>query len=496
MKEVDPAPLWGTAALEAKRRQIRDCAEEQAAQRDRHIERNAYFYRLVGSELRFLAGSAGRVLLVRCQTGKLIEYVDAEAVAAVDVSPAMVQRARERCPSAEVHEMDPELSLPTGPFDTVLIQDTPDMVDILAMLKNVRGVCHRHTRVIIYTYNHLWEPLVSLAEKWRWKTAKVEPNWLTPQDYENLLHLAGFEMLRLTRRVLLPFGMPGLGQLVNKYLTWLPGVNHLNLCHFFVARPVPEPLSARQFKISVIIPCKDEAGNVRSAVERMPQLGRETEIIFCDDKSTDGTPDEVRRLQAEYPDRNIRLVDGPAISKSRNVWTGFGAATGDILLILDADLTVMPEELPGFIEALVSGKGDFINGSRLVYPMQGQAMKFANMLGNRAFAMLFSYLIGSPVRDTLCGTKVLWRRDWLKIQAMIDTWGAEDRWGDYELLFGATKLNLRILDLPVHYQERMYGTTKMTRVFKNGLIMLRFCWAAFLKLKLPQIRRHPSVKTP
>jgi glycosyltransferase involved in cell wall biosynthesis len=330
---------------------------------------------------------------------------------------------------------------------------------------------------------------VSLAEKSNLKTRKVEPNWLSINDYQNLLRLAGFEMFRLSRRVLMPFNIPLVSHVINKYISWMPGINSLNLCHIFVARPIPDPQPASDFKISVIIPCKDERGNVRSAVERMPELGRETEIIFCDDKSTDGTADEVLLLQAEYPNKLIRLVEGPAISKSRNVWTGFAAATGDILLILDADLTVMPEELPLFVEALVSGKGDFINGSRLVYPMQGQAMKFTNMLGNRGFAMLFSYLIGSPVRDTLCGTKVLWRRHWTQIQQMIDTWGAEDRWGDYELLFGATKLNLRIIDLPVHYQERMYGTTKMTRVFKNGLIMLRFCWAAFLKLKLPQLHR-------
>jgi glycosyltransferase involved in cell wall biosynthesis len=306
-------------------------------------------------------------------------------------------------------------------------------------------------------------------------------------DYEGLLKLSDFELLRVSRRIIMPFGIPLLSRLLNKFVAWMPGIDRLNLCHFIVARPSAQPRPASDYKVSVIIPCKDEKGNVRSAVERMPELGKETEIIFCDDKSTDGTADEVRLMQAEFPHKNIRLVDGPAISKSRNVWTGFRAATGDILMILDADLTVMPEELSRFVEAIVSGKGEFINGSRMVYPMQGQAMKFANMLGNKGFATLFSYLLGSTVRDTLCGTKVLWRKDWEKISLMIDTWGAEDRWGDYELLFGAAKLNLRIVDLPVHYQERTYGDTKMNRRFKNGLVMLRFCWAAFLKLKLPQI---------
>lgn len=475
------------AAIEGKRQSILESAEANAAERDYHITRNEHFYSLVGRELKTLIGDAGNLLFIRCQTGKLLDYIQAGSVTAVDVSPKMIDLARQKHPQAAFHVMDPEKQLPEGSFDTVLIQDTTDSVDIQAMFNRVRSVCAPHARVIIYTYNHFWEPLVSLAEKSRLKSPKVEPNWLSVSDYAGLLHLSGFELLRISRRVLMPFGIPLLSNLMNKFIAWMPLLDRLNLCHFIVARPTPQPRPVSDFKVSVIIPCKDEKGNVRSAVERMPELGKETEIIFCDDKSTDGTSDEVRLMQAEFPQKNIRLVAGPAISKSRNVWTGFRAATGDILMILDADLTVMPEELPRFVEAIASGKGDFINGSRLVYPMQGQAMKFANMLGNKGFATLFSYLLGSPVRDTLCGTKVLWRRDWEKINLMIDTWGAEDRWGDYELLFGAAKLNLRIIDMPVHYQERTYGDTKMNRRFKNGLVMLRFCWAAFLKLKLPQM---------
>jgi SAM-dependent methyltransferase len=479
--------LWGMAAIEGKRQSILENAEANAAQRDYHISRNAHFYGLLGRELITLVGDAGRLLFIRCQTGKLLDYVKASSVTAIDVSAKMIDLARQKHPQAVFHVMDPEKELPEGPFDTVLIQDTTDMVDIQALFDRLRHVCQPHTRVIIYTYNHFWEPLVSIAEKSNLKTPKVEPNWLSVSDYEGLLKLSDFELLRVSRRVIMPFGIPLLSRLLNKFVAWMPGIDRLNLCHFIVARPTAQPRLASDFKVSVIIPCKDEKGNVRSAVERIPELGKETEIIFCDDKSTDGTADEVRLMQAEFPHKNIRLVDGPAISKSRNVWTGFRAATGDILMILDADLTVMPEELPRFVEAIVSGKGEFINGSRMVYPMQGQAMKFANMLGNKGFATLFSYLLGSTVRDTLCGTKVLWRKDWEKISLMIDTWGAEDRWGDYELLFGAAKLNLRIVDLPVHYQERTYGDTKMNRRFKNGLVMLRFCWAAFLKLKLPQM---------
>jgi len=251
-----------------------------------------------------------------------------------------------------------------------------------------------------------------------------------------------------------------------------------------VARLCPTPVLKEELSVSVIVPCKDEKGNIEDAGQRIPPLGGRTEIIFCDDASSDGTAEEVLRVQSLYPDKDIRLEHGPGLCKSRNVWSGFDAAAGDILIILDADLTTIPEELPYFMDVIASGQAEFVNGSRLVYPVPKRAMTTANMLGNKFFSAAFTYLLGQRVKDTLCGTKVLWRSDWERIKPMLGSWGIEDRWGDYELLFGAAKLNLKILDLPVHYQDRIYGSTKMTRVFQNGLIMLKMCWHGFLKLKL------------
>jgi glycosyltransferase involved in cell wall biosynthesis len=246
---------------------------------------------------------------------------------------------------------------------------------------------------------------------------------------------------------------------------------------------VPEVGEADDYSVSVIIPCRNEEGNIESAVKRLPPLGKDTEVIFCDDKSTDGTRAEVERMMREHPDKIIRLVDGPGICKAKNVWAGFDAARNDILLILDADLAVMPEEMPRFIEALASNRGEFINGSRLVYPVPRAAMKMFNRMGNIAFSWLFSMLLGQRIKDTLCGTKVLWRRDWLRMRKYVDYWGVSDRWGDYDLLLGAAKLNLRILDLPVHYQERIAGVSKMTRVLHNARIMLVIMWNAAVKMR-------------
>jgi len=279
--------------------------------------------------------------------------------------------------------------------------------------------------------------------------------------------------VRIHRLFLLPKRIPLLSTLINDFLARLPGLRRLCMMQVIVARIQSEPIAEDDVTVSVVVPCRNEAGNIQSAVERIPHMGRHTEILFCDDKSTDGTAEEVRRMQSLFPEKDIRLLAGPGICKAENVWTGFRAARGDVLMILDADLTVMPEELPTFLKALIGCKGDFVNGSRLVYPMQDAAMKFANMIGNKFFGLVFSFLLDQRLKDTLCGTKVLWRKDWLRMERCLGHWGIKDLWGDYELLFGASKLHLDIVEVPVHYQERVSGVTKMTRVFANGFRMLR-----------------------
>lgn len=475
---------WGLAALDARREEVRQHQAKYALLRHRWITRNRYFYDAIRRVLRHIIEPGRKVLNVRCQTGFLLDAVRPSRGVGVEVSREMVELAGRDYPGYRFLQADPEDLPLDGTFDYILFDYVSETVDVLAALRRLRQACEPGARLVIYTYSHLWRPVIEAAERVGMKMPAPEQNWLTEGDLRNLLELAGFEWLRTYRLVLFPRWIPLVSEFLNRLVARIPGIDRLAMIRILVARPVPTPRAPESVSVSVIVPCKNERGNIEAAVRRIPDMGRHTEIIFCDDRSTDGTADEVRRMQGEYPHRDIRLVDGPGICKAENVWTGFRAARGDVLMILDADLTVIPEELPTFFNALVEGRGEFINGSRLIYPMPRTAMKPANMIGNKFFSLAFSYLLDQTIKDTLCGTKVLWRTDWERIEPMLGSWGVADRWGDYELLFGAARLQLRIIDLPVHYQERIYGTTKMVKVFRNGLIMLRKCAAGFLKLKL------------
>jgi SAM-dependent methyltransferase len=484
------AQPWGAAALEQRRERTRNHLAKIAPRRESWINRNSYYYGLLNRLLRFLVEPEKKVLSVRCGTGNLLAVVRPCAGKGVDICPEIVEIAQQRNPSFDFSVAFPDKEefqqafRIDDKFDYILFNDIGDTVDVLEALRNLKPLCQRHTRLLITTYNHLWEPLVSFAEWIGMKVPRTEQNWLSIADVRNLVSLAGFEALETHRIVLLPKYIPLLSGFLNRFCARLPFLSKLCMTQVVVARMLPPPVSPEELSVSVVIPCKNEKGNVEEAVRRTPELAGRTEIIFCDDQSTDGTAEEVLRVQAAYPDKNIRLECGPGVCKSRNVWTGFNAAIGDVLMILDADLTTIPEELPYFIDVIASGQAEFVNGSRLVYPVPKGAMNVANMLGNKFFSVAFTYLLGQRVKDTLCGTKVLWRNDWERIKPFVGTWGTEDRWGDYDLLFGAAKLNLKILDLPVHYQERIYGSTKMTKVFRNGLVMLKMCWHGFLKLKL------------
>ncbi|MEW6335703.1 MAG: glycosyltransferase family 2 protein, partial [Thermodesulfobacteriota bacterium] len=342
-------------------------------------------------------------------------------------------------------------------------------------------LCHARTRLIINSYSRLWEVPLMIAERMGLARPRMTQNWLTVTDLRHLLNLAGFEVIRSWQEILLPLRLPFLTDLCNRILVKVWPFRLFALTNFVLARPCPEEPPERP-TVSVVVPARNEAGNIAGVFSRMPSMGGGTELIFVEGGSQDDTYAVIERAAALYPRIRSRLLRQTGKGKGDAVRLGLARARGDMLMILDADLTVPPEDLPRFYNALQSGRGEFINGVRLVYPLEDRAMRFFNFLGNKFFSLAFSWMLGQPVKDTLCGTKVLWKRDYDLIAANRKAFGDFDPFGDYDLIFGAARLGLKIVDLPVRYRARTYGTTNIRR-WRHGWLLLRMVAFAARRIK-------------
>jgi ubiquinone/menaquinone biosynthesis C-methylase UbiE len=465
-----------------RKREITERFDRLSRERTRWQDRARYYYEDQLRYLRFLVPEGLKILEVGCGLGDQLAALKPKRGLGIDLSAEMVKRAAARHPDLEFRAIDVDELETKETFDIILLLDVVGhLLDVETTLQKLRRFCEPHTRVIIVYYNFLWEPLLRLAERWGLKMSQQQQNWLSPADIRNLLRLADYEVVKVENRFLLPKKIPFIATVLNRFAVVLPGVNRLSMSQYVVARVrgLPAP---RTYSVSIVIPCRNELGNVEAAVTRLPRFGTHQEIIFVDGHSTDGTVEEVERIIKKYPQQDIKLFVQDGKGKGDAVRKGFAAATGDILMILDADLTMPPEDLPKFYDAIANGKGEFINGSRLVYPMEQKAMRLLNLLGNKFFSMVFTWLLGERIKDTLCGTKVLFRRDYERIATNRWYFGDFDPFGDFDLLFGASKLNLKILEVPIRYQERTYGTTNINR-FEHGWLLLKMTVYGFFRLK-------------
>lgn len=355
--------------------------------------------------------------------------------------------------------------------------------DIQTLLLGLHERCAPETRLIVTYYSSLWRPMARLASSLGWREKSPEMNWLAHEDVDNLLRLENFEIVWRDSKILFPLYVPIVANLINRYLAPLPLLRSLCMVNIAVARPVkPEPARVAP-SVSIVVPARNESGNINSIVERIPPMGPNDEIIFVEGNSTDDTWQAIQAAQVKYgQDRRIVIAQQEGKGKGDAVRKGFSLATQDILMILDADMTVPPEDLPKFYQAIKDGKGEFINGTRLVYPMDKKAMRFFNLLGNKFFAMAFSWVLGQRFKDTLCGTKVLSRDNYRKLAANRAYFGDFDPFGDFDLIFGASRMGLKVVELPIRYRERLYGETNISR-WKHGAILLAMLVFAARRIK-------------
>ncbi len=457
-----------------------------AADQVKWANRNRYFYRELARLFQLHVTPGARVLHVGCGLGDTLASVKPADGLGIDRTASVIQEASRRHHQSALRFdiADPERFTLNEVFDFVLIDHAlGDLHDIQACLECVRRVCQPHTRLLLSYYNALWGPLLRAASWIGLRRPTGEQNWLGASDFDNLLQLAGFETVYRSSETLLPKRVPLLSWPLNRLMVKFWPFSHLALTQMFVARPKMPPANANRLTCTVVIPTRNERGNIADAVRRTPKIGAHTEIIFVDG-SSDGTAEEIQRVISTNPQRDIKFIaQGNGKGKGDAVRKGFAAATGDVLMILDADLTVPPEDLPRFFTPIADGAAEFINGTRLVYPMERQAMRFLNKVGNRCFSMLFTWILGQRFRDTLCGTKALSRRNYETIAANRSYFGEFDPFGDFDLIFGAAKANLKIIEVPVRYRARTYGETNIHR-FRHGWLLVKMSWLAFRRLKL------------
>lgn len=423
------------------------------------------------------------VLEVGCARGDLVAALKPRNGVGIDLSPSMVNAARSRHPALEFLVADGhDLELGDRTFDVIVLSDViNDVWDLQQLLERLRRYCRPQTRLIFNFYSRLWQPALTTARALGLATPNLSQNWFTRHDLRNLLELAGFEALREWEEVVCPLPIPGLASLCNRFLSKVAPFKWLAMTSFMIARPVAPP-AVRAAKVSVVVAARNEEGHIDELMARIPEMGAGTEILFVEGNSSDDTWGAIERAIQANPHRDCKLLKQPGKGKGDAVRTGFDAATGDILMILDADITVPPEDLPRFHDVLASGRGEFVNGVRLVYPMQDEAMRFANLIGNKFFSWAFSWLLGQPIRDTLCGTKVMWTDDYRRLAANRAYFGDFDPFGDFDLLFGAAKLDLKILEVPIRYRARRYGDTNIQR-WHHGLLLLRMVVFAARRIK-------------
>lgn len=445
------------------------------------------YYHEQTSLLRRLVEPGVKVLELGCATGDTLAALQPRMGLGVDLSDAMVERAQRKHPHLRFQVANAEqLDLRGDTYDVVVMADLVGEVgDLWAAFRALRNVVHPRSRIIITYFNFLWQPAVELGQALGLKRPQPLQNWLTLDDMQGLLALSGFETVTTGTRLLMPFPVPGVAPFANRFLSGLPGIRKLDLLHYLVARPGPSfDAPAAPYTTSVIIPARNERGNIRSAIQRTPRMGPATEIIFVEGGSQDGTREEIlAAMKEEKSPCTVRFIPQVGKGKGDAVRAGFAAATGDVLMILDADLTVMPEDLPRFYLALSERRGEFINGSRLVYQMEDQAMRLLNLAANKFFGMAFTHVLNQPIKDTLCGTKVLLRHDYERIARNRHVFGELDPFGDFDLLFGAARLGLRIVEIPVRYKARTYGETQIQR-FRHGLMLFQMLGRGIKHFKL------------
>lgn len=470
--------------------QVREHYDQLAAERASWFNRNIFFHSEILRYCRFFIPDQSRVLELGCGTGDLLAGLNPSYGVGVDVSPQMTAVASQKYPHLKFVTNDVEKFESQEKFDYVLISGTlGSLHNIQGFLKKISSMMTNETRIVISYYNELWGPILRVGERMGWKMPEIIANWLSVEDIANFLELSGYQVVRRDYLMLCPIRIPFVTSFINKIIGNLPILRRLSLTHLLVARPNRPFPNPEELTASIVLTCRDEEDNIQGLVEGIPQLGKHTEIIFVEGHSKDRTVEKIQEMIKKYPEKDIKLFKQKGIGQGDAFRLGFDMAKGDLLCWMEADLTIDPKEIALFWETYVSGKGEYINGTRFIYQMEKNSMPFFNFIGNRFFGNIFTIILEQRFTDTLCGFKAVSRKNYQKIKKDFDYFGDFDPFGDFQLIFGAIKHGLKVAEIPVHYSPRRYGESKaygksFLSFIKHALILFRMSWFAFIKIKL------------
>ena len=448
---------------------------------------NRYYYSQVVNFYMSMIPQNVAVLHINCKNGFLLNALKPRYGIGIDPDVTAIKKASRQYEGYTFYCNIEQLLSQKVHFDYIIVScASMETEDVHIFIQTLQQWCYKDTKIMVDTYSFLWRPILFFSQLIGLKSPTYFTNWLSVKNLKKICYLTDLDPIVSGTYILMPVYIPLISWLLNTYCASFPFVSRLCLHQWLVVRPIFSSLPTDEYTVSVVVACRNEEGNIKRVVAECPFMGKHTEIIFVEGGSQDGTLEEIKRVaqQAASPERDVRWYVQQGKGKADAIRHGFAHARGDILMILDADLTMPAQELPKFFNALVASKGDFINGSRLVYKMESGAMPFLNRLANLFFGWQFSWILGHSIKDTLCGTKVLWAKDYKRISASRKFWKIEDPFGDFDLLFGAAKYHLKIIDMPIHYKRRTYGSTNIRR-FWHGCILL---WMSFKAIRIFKCR--------
>jgi len=440
-----------------------------------------YYHKRIRKVFSFIIPPNKKILFFGSYDGKILASLRPKMGIGIEVERKIFKIAKKRHLKLKFLNISYDSYIPKEKFDYIILNSTlGQTTDMLRVLKNIFRACCPSTKILIYQHNYLWEGILNFAEKLSLKRKEGVQNWLSINDVKTYLEGANFQVTRIFRRTIFPLNFFGLGKVLNFIGALIPFFDFFKLDQFIIARPEPHlfPKSLPK-SLTICITVRNEKGNIEKIIKSIPKICNQQEILFVEGHSTDGTKEEILKIKKKYSHKNVRVIGQPGIGQGDAIRVGFKAAKGEIIIIYEGDNTADPKDLQYFYKAMKSGKYEFIEGSRFVYPINNQTMPIINQLGNTFFAKWFSFFLGHRTTDVLCGIKSILKRDFNLIYKRWGFLGFEDPFGDFELIYGATRMGLKFGEIPTRYYSRTYGETK-TRPFTHGLYLLKMAAKGYL----------------